>query len=63
MQPWVDYKHQCSDDPNDLKIEVGTINAVGIRAANSCGNSKSPIVPGRLTVFVRAMTLKEKMDL
>ena len=63
IQPWVDWKHQCSENPNEVHIEVEQIKQTGVQGNNACGKATQLAIPGRLTLFVRNMTLKEKMDL
>ncbi len=62
LKVFVDWHTVCrKESPNIVSYSVAGIKAHGINTPNNCGSASRDSTPGHFFVFVRGMTLQEKM--
>ena len=62
LQVFADSMTVCIQDPNHYTIASSEIMNTGGSTPNTCGTLHTPSAPGRLIVYAREATLREKMD-
>ena len=61
IEVFVDFMTVCDTKGNKPTFDVKAIVETGFAESNTCGSAKAKLQPGRLVVFARSPTLREKM--
>ena len=61
VQVWVDFMTQCEKSPNAATLNIPAALEHGVISENSCGSIKVSAEPGKIVVFARKPTLRERM--
>jgi hypothetical protein len=62
LQVFADFMTVCIQAPNNYTIALSEIMNTGGSTPNTCGTLHTSSAPGKLTIYAREATLKEKMD-
>jgi hypothetical protein len=62
LQVFADFMTVCIQEPNSYTIALSEIMNTGGSTPNTCGTLHTPSTPGRLIIYAREATLREKMD-
>jgi hypothetical protein len=61
LQVFADFMTVCIKKPNQYTIALSEVISTGGSTPNTCGSQHMPSAPGKLIVYARQPTLKEKM--